>query len=138
LAGVINSHMPGFTVRGIADALNERRKCLKGSKILGVGVAYKRDTNDVRESPAVSVLEELREKGATVYFSDPYVPAITINGHLLKSLDITAELVQSMDCVAILTDHSVFDYALIAEAASLVYDTRNALRGFPRPNVLRL
>jgi len=138
LAGVINSHMPGFTVRGIADALNERRKCLKGSKILGVGVAYKRDTNDVRESPAVSVLEELREKGATVYFSDPYVPAITINGHALKSLDITAELVQSMDCVAILTDHSVFDYALIAEAASLVYDTRNALRGFPRPNVLRL
>ena len=138
LAGVINSHMPEFTVRGIADALNERRKCLKGSKILGLGVAYKRDTNDVRESPALSVLEALREKGASVYFSDPYVPSVLLDGHALKSLNITAELVQSMDCVAILTDHSVFDYALIAEAASLVYDTRDALKAFPKPSVVRL
>ena len=138
LAGVINSHMPEFTVRGIADALNERRKCLKGAKILGLGVAYKRDTNDVRESPALSVLEALREKGASVCFSDPYVPSITINGHTLKSLNVTAELVQSMDCVAILTDHSIFDYQLIADAAPLVYDTRNALKGFSKPNVVRL
>lgn len=138
LAGVINSHMPEFTVRGIADALNERRKCLKGAKILGLGVAYKRDTNDVRESPALSVLEALREKGASVYFSDPHVPSITIKGHPLKSLNLTAELVQSMDCVAILTDHSIFDYQLIADAAPLVYDTRNALKGFSKPNVVRL
>jgi UDP-N-acetyl-D-glucosamine dehydrogenase len=138
LAGVINSHMPEFTVRGIADALNERRKCLKGAKILGLGVAYKRDTNDVRESPALSVLEALREKGASVYFSDPHVPSITIKGHALKSLNLTAELVQSMDCVAILTDHSIFDYQLIADAAPLVYDTRNALKGFSKPNVVRL
>jgi len=138
LAGVINSHMPEFTVRGIADALNERRKCLKGAKILGLGVAYKRDTNDVRESPALSVLEALREKGAAVYFSDPHVPSITIKGHPLKSLNLTAELVQSMDCVAILTDHSIFDYQLIADAAPLVYDTRNALKGFSKPNVVRL
>ena len=138
LAGAINSHMPDFTVRGIADALNQQRKCLKGSKILAVGVAYKRDTNDVRESPAVSVLEALRGKGASVCFSDPYVPWITIKGHALKSLDLTADLVRSMDCVAILTDHSVFDYELIVDTASLVYDTRNALKAFSKPNVVRL
>ena len=138
LAGMINSQMPGFTVRGIADALNERRKCLKGAKILGVGVAYKRDTNDVRESPAISILQTLRDKGASICFSDPYVPSININGHVLKSVGLTAELVRSMDCVAILTDHSVFDYALIANFASLVFDTRNALREFPKAKVMRL
>jgi UDP-N-acetyl-D-glucosamine dehydrogenase len=138
LAGAINSHMPEFTVRGIADALNERRKCLKGAKILGVGVAYKRDTNDVRESPALSVLEELRAKGAAIHYSDPYVPAITIKGQPLKSLSLTSEFLQSMDCVAILTDHSQFDYGMIAGAASLIYDTRNAMRNFPKANVVRL
>jgi UDP-N-acetyl-D-glucosamine dehydrogenase len=138
LAGTINSHMPEFTVRGIADALNERKKCLKGAKILGVGVAYKRDTNDVRESPALSVLEELRAKGAAIHYSDPYVPAITIKGQPLKSLSLTSEFLQSMDCVAILTDHSQFDYGMIAGAASLIYDTRNAMRNFPKANVVRL
>jgi UDP-N-acetyl-D-glucosamine dehydrogenase len=138
LAGMINSQMPGFTVRGIADALNERRKCLKGAKILGVGVAYKRDTNDVRESPAISVLQALRDKGASICFSDPYVPSLRIDGHVLKSVGLTAELLQSVDCVAILTDHSVFDYALIANFASLIFDTRNALREFPKAKVVRL
>src|SRR5918994_502861 len=85
LAAMINSQMPAFTVRGIADALNEKRKCLKGAKILGVGVAYKRDTNDVRESPAISVLQGLRDKGASISFCDPYVPCITIDGQVLKS-----------------------------------------------------
>jgi UDP-N-acetyl-D-glucosamine dehydrogenase len=138
LAGSINNHMPEFTVRGIADALNERRKCLKGAKILGLGAAYKRDTNDVRESPAVSIMEALREKGASVYFSDPYVPAINIKGQTLKSLALTAENLQSMDCVAVLTDHSTFDYGLIASYAPLIFDTRNALRDFPNANVVRL
>ncbi len=138
LAGTINSHMPDFAVRGIADALNDRRKCLKGAKILGLGAAYKRDTNDVRESPAVSIMEALREKGASIYFSDPYVPAINIKGQTLKSLPLTAENVQSMDCVAILTDHSTFDYGLVANSASLIFDTRNALKGFPKANVVRL
>jgi len=138
LAGTINSHMPDFAVRGIGDALNDRRKCLKGAKILGLGAAYKRDTNDVRESPAVSIMEALRDKGASIYFSDPYVPAITIKGQMLKSLSLTAEIVQSMDCVAVLTDHSAFDYGLIANSASLIFDTRNALKNFPRANVVRL
>jgi UDP-N-acetyl-D-glucosamine dehydrogenase len=138
LAGTINSHMPDFTVRGIADALNERRKCLKGAKILGVGVAYKRDTNDVRESPSLSVLEELREKGASIHYSDPYVASITIKDQPLKSLSLTSDLLQSMDCVAVLTDHSQFDYGLIASSALLIYDTRNAMRNFPKANVVRL
>jgi UDP-N-acetyl-D-glucosamine dehydrogenase len=138
LAGTINSHMPDFAVRGIADALNDRRKCLKGAKILGLGAAYKRDTNDVRESPAVSIMEALRDKGASICFSDPYVPAITIRGQTLKSLSLTAEILQSMDCAAILTDHSTFDYGLIASSASLIFDTRNALKNFPKANVVRL
>ena len=138
LAGVINSHMPDFVVRGIADALNERRKCLKGAKILGLGAAYKRDTNDVRESPAVSIMEALCEKGAAIYFSDPYVSSLNIKGHALNSLPLTSETVQSMDCVAILTDHTSFDYALIANYASLIFDTRHALNNFPKANVVRL
>jgi UDP-N-acetyl-D-glucosamine dehydrogenase len=138
LAAMINSQMPEFTVRGIADALNERRKCLKGAKILGVGVAYKRNTNDVRESPAISVLQALRDKGASIHFSDPYVPSISIDGQTLRSVGLTAELVQSMDCIAILTDHSVFDYALIANFGSLIFDTRNTLKEFPKAHVVRL
>ena len=138
LAGRINTQMPSFAVRGIADALNERRKCLKGAKILGVGAAYKRDTNDVRESPAVSILEALREKGASICYSDPYVPMLTIKGQTLKSQVLSTELLQSMDCVAVLTDHSVLDFSLIATSASLIFDTRNALKDFPKANVVRL
>ena len=138
LAAKINNQMPEFTVRGIADALNERRKCLKDAKILGVGVAYKRDTNDVRESPAISVLQALRDKGALIYFSDPYVPSITIKGQVLKSVSLSSELLQSMDCIAILTDHALFDYALIANVGALIFDTRNALKDFPKARVVRL
>jgi UDP-N-acetyl-D-glucosamine dehydrogenase len=138
LAGVINSHMPGFVTQGIADALNERRKCLKGAKILGVGVAYKRDTNDVRESPAIAILEALREKGASIYYSDPYVPSINIKGQSLKSLALTPDILQSMDCVTILTDHSSVDYASIANSAPLVFDTRNAMKNNLKANIVRL
>ena len=137
LAGTINNQMPGFTVRGIGDALNERRKCLKGAKILAIGAAYKRDTNDVRESPAVAIMEALREKGASICFSDPYVPALAVKGQILKSQILSAGLLQSMDCVAILTDHTVFDYALIADCAPLIFDTRNALKDFPQATVVR-
>src|SRR5215471_10373849 len=132
LAGHINSQMPAFMVRRIADALNERRKPLKGSKILGLGVTYKRDTNDIRESPALQVLEGLREKGASVFFCDPYIPSIVVRGQTLKAAELTPNLVQSMDCVAILTDHSAFDYSLVAKYSSMILDTRNALKGFSR------
>ncbi|HZD41049.1 MAG TPA: nucleotide sugar dehydrogenase [Terriglobales bacterium] len=135
LAGHINDQMPGFMVQRIADALNERRKPLKGSKVLGLGVTYKRDTNDIRESPALQVLEKLREKGASVYFSDPYIPSIVVRDQTLKSVELTPHVLQSMDCVAILTDHSAFDYSTVAKYSSVILDTRNALKGFPRSDL---
>ena len=138
LAGHINNQMPAFTIQGIADALNERRKCLRGAKILGLGVTYKRDTNDVRESPALHVLEGLRKKGSSIYFSDPHVSAISIRGQTLRSVDLTEDLLQSMDCVAVLTDHSTFDYSMIAKHSSLVFDTRNALKDHLGAKVVRL
>jgi UDP-N-acetyl-D-glucosamine dehydrogenase len=138
LAGHINSQMPAFVIRGIADALNEKRKCLNGAKILALGVAYKRDTNDVRESPALQILTGLQDKGADIYFSDPYVSHIIINEMSFKSADLTPELLQSMDLVAILTDHSAFDYGMIARCSGLVFDTRNALKDMAQTNVSTL
>jgi UDP-N-acetyl-D-glucosamine dehydrogenase len=138
LAGHINSQMPGFTVLGIADALNAKRKCLKGSKILAIGVSYKRDTNDVRESPALHVMQGLRDKGANVSFSDPYVSSLDLNGRKLKSVELTPAVLQAMDCAVILTDHSILDYAAIARHSSLVFDTRNALKNFAGTNVVSL
>jgi UDP-N-acetyl-D-glucosamine dehydrogenase len=138
LAGHINSQMPAFVIRGMADALNEKRKCLNGAKVLALGVAYKRDTNDVRESPALQVLLGLQEKGCEIHFSDPYVPQITINEVNLNSVNLSPKLLQSMDLVVILTDHSGFDYATIAKFSPLIFDTRNALRDLSYGNVCRL
>jgi len=138
LAGHINSQMPAFVIRGMADALNEKRKCLNGAKVLALGVAYKRDTNDVRESPALQVLLGLQEKGCEIYFSDPYVPQITINETHLDSVTLSPELLQSTDLVVILTDHSKFDYAMIAEFSPLIFDTRNALSDSAQPNLYKL
>ncbi|MGH7824203.1 MAG: nucleotide sugar dehydrogenase [Candidatus Binatia bacterium] len=138
LAGHINDQMPIFTIRLIADALNERGKSLKGSKILGLGVAYKRDTNDVRESPAFQVLEALQTKGASICFSDPHVGSITIKDKTLKSVDLTSAVLQSMDCIVILTDHSAVDYGLVAKFSPLIVDTRNALRGNSRSDIIAL
>ncbi len=138
LAGHINSQMPAFTVTTIGDALNEKRKPLKGSNVLGLGVTYKRDTNDLRESPALQVLEALDQKGAVVSFSDPYVQSITIKGKTLSGIDVNPEMLQSMDCVAILTDHSAFDYSMVAKHSPLILDTRNALKGYSRPDLILL
>ena len=138
LAGHINSQMPAFVIRGMADALNEKRKCLNGAKVLALGVAYKRDTNDVRESPALQVLLGLQEKGCEIYFSDPYVPQITINETTLDSVTLSPELLQSIDLVVILTDHSAFDYSMIAKFSPLLFDTRNALSDLAQPNVYKL
>lgn len=135
LAGHINSQMPSFVIRGITDALNKRRKCLNGAKILALGVAYKRDTNDVRESPALQVLAGLEEKGAMIHFSDPYVPTILINEKSNSSVNLTPELLQSMDLAVILTDHSDFDYAMVARFCPLIFDTRNALKEIGQGNV---
>ena len=138
IASVINSQMPGFTVSRIADALNKNKKSLNGSRILALGVAYKCDVSDTRESPALEVVTGLMEKGAIVSYSDPYVPRIEVGGEDLVSADLTPQLIQSMDCVVVLTDHSVFDYSMIAAESLLVLDCRNALRNFSRANILSL
>jgi UDP-N-acetyl-D-glucosamine dehydrogenase len=131
--------MPAFVIRGISDALNDRRKCLNGAKILALGVAYKRDTNDVRESPALQVLAGLDEKGAAIHYCDPFVPTISINEEkALESVELTPALMQSMDLIVILTDHSVFDYATIAKFSPLIFDTRNALKETGQANVAAL
>jgi len=138
LAGYINSQMPAFTVSHVTDALNQRQKSLKGSRILVLGVTYKRNTNDIRELPALEVLHGLYEKGAIVYYSDPYVPSLEIDNRTLKSAEATPEVLQSMDCVLVLTDHSTFDYEMIAANSLLLLDKRNALKDFSGSNVIRL
>jgi len=138
LAGQINGQMPSFMIDRIANALNEHQKSLKGSKILALGVAYKRDTNDIRESPALEVLRALQEKGALVHYSDPCVPSVELNGKAMESVCLTEEILRSMDCVVVLTDHSAFNSSMIATHSPLIIDSRNMLRDFQGPNIVRL
>ena len=138
LAATINSQMPGLTVNRIADALNKQKKSLNGSRVLALGIAYKSDVNDTRESAALEVVRLLMEEGANVSYSDPYVSKVEIGGEILTSANLTPQLLQSMDCVVILTDHSVFDYPMIAADSPLVLDCRNSLRNFSGPNILSL
>jgi len=138
MAGIINGQMPGFTISRIADALNKDKKSLNGSRILALGVSYKSDVSDTRESPALEVVKELMEKGASVSYSDPYVPRVEMGGEILASTNLTPQLLQSMDCVVILTDHSVFDFSMIVAESSLILDCRNALRDFSGSNIMFL
>ncbi len=137
LAGYINGQMPHFVVDKIQNALNDRTKPLKGSRVHILGVAYKRDIDDVRESPAFDVMHLLKRRGAVLSYSDPYVPEIQVDGLTLRSEDLWDAL-RAADCAAIITDHSAFDYPRIAEEASLIVDTRNALRGINSPKIVRL
>jgi UDP-N-acetyl-D-glucosamine dehydrogenase len=138
LATQINNQMPNFMVSRVSDALNERQKSLKGSKILGLGVAYKRDVNDMRESPALEVLQKLFEKGALVSYSDPYIPEIELGNRSLHSIELTPTVLQTTDCAVLLTDHSDFDYMQIVTHSPLIVDSRNALKDFPAPHIVRL
>jgi UDP-N-acetyl-D-glucosamine dehydrogenase len=137
LAAVINSEMPAFTISRIADALNKNKKSLNGSKIHAIGVAYKVNTNDMRESASLEVVTGLEQKGATVSYSDPHVPFIHFGGNKMKSMPLTPKLLESADCAVILTNHDAFDYRMIAEYAPLVLDCRNALAGFSNSNIVR-
>ena len=131
LAEEINQSMPGHVVRLISDALNQRSRCLNGARILAVGVAYKRDVGDVRESPALQVLCSLMSKGAEIAYADPHVPSIEINGLGLHSQELTAAALKAADCILILTDHRQFDYQEIIDSGTLVVDTRDATWGIP-------
>ena len=120
-------------MRLVADALNDAGLPLNGARILVLGVAYKRAIADTRESPAYEIIHALRQKGADVSYADPHVPALWINGHGMKAVDLTQDEVRGADCVLILTDHPEFDYATVARHARLVVDTRHSVPdGTPR------
>jgi UDP-N-acetyl-D-glucosamine dehydrogenase len=130
LAGHVNASMPAYVVDRIADALNEARKSINGSQIHLFGVAYKKDVGDMRESPALDILELLRRRGAVVSYSDPYVPSLKHAGDVFETIPESAALVRRPDCFVICTDHSSFDWdALVASGVPIV-DTRNALRRY--------
>ncbi len=137
LAGYINGQMPMFVVSKIQYALNEQTKPVKGSRIHLLGVAYKRDVDDVRESPALDVAHLLMKLGAQISYTDPYVPQVRIDGEEHASQDLL-ESVRSADCCVILTDHSNVDYAAVVEHARLIVDTRNALKKFQSEKIVRL
>ncbi|MGQ9491030.1 MAG: nucleotide sugar dehydrogenase [Anaerolineae bacterium] len=128
LAGEINSEMPRYWVEKVADALNEIGKPLKGSRVLVLGVAYKRDVDDVRESPALDIIELLRQKGADVRYHDPYIPALSHNGRDFRSEPDLAAALDAADCVVVVTDHSTYDWAAVRQRAACLVDTRNASR----------
>ncbi len=137
LAGQVNGSMPEYVVQRVADALNSVKKPINGSRVHLFGIAYKRDVNDMRESPALDVLELLSRRGAIVSYSDPWVPTLEEGSHRLTSVDFDAAVADGYDCAVITTDHTVFDYARIA-ALPLVVDTRNALKALTGPNIYRL
>jgi len=128
LAGEVNSHMPDYVVGKVGDALNRQKKAINGSSILILGVAYKPNVGDMRESPALDVIQLLQAKGANVCYHDPLVPELASEGLPLHSEELTAALLQAADCTVIITDHDAYDWQFVAGNASLVVDTRNALR----------
>jgi UDP-N-acetyl-D-glucosamine dehydrogenase len=125
-AGRVNNHMPHYTVDRVAELLNREGKPVKGSKVLILGAAYKRDVSDVRESPALEVMKLLDARGAKVALHDPHVASVTVDDMTWKSVPLTAELLAAQDCAVIVTDHRATDYEFVAKNAKLVFDTRNA------------
>lgn len=135
LAGEINSAMPGYVVDRIMDALNTKKKCLAGAKILVLGITYKKNISDTRESPAIEIIHLLKSKGAKVNFVDPYVNRFDN----LRSSVLSQKLLRTSDAVVIVTDHDAFDYKFIVDNAPLIIDTRNATKGINnRKNVIKL
>jgi UDP-N-acetyl-D-glucosamine dehydrogenase len=140
LASEINTNMPRYTMSKIQDALNMHKKPVNGSRVLVVGVTYKPDIDDLRESPALDVIHLLKEKGADVAYHDPYVPVLDHDDIMMKCVDDLMSEITDADCVVIVTDHSNYNYASILNAARLIVDTRNALgeAGKNNPKVVRL
>src|SRR5579875_3682689 len=137
LAGYINGQMTHFVVDKIQNALNDAYKPVRGSRIHILGVAYKRDIDDVRESPALDIILLLQRRGALVSFTDPYVHSLQSQNTVLESQDLL-EGVRSADCVVIVTDHSNVDYGAVVEHSKIIVDTRNALRNYRSPKIVRL
>ncbi len=140
LASEINTSMPRFVLTKVQDALNNHEKSLKGSNVLVLGVAYKPDIDDLRESPAIDVIRLLEQKGAKVSYHDPYIPRISEEGWEIKSVPDLMPAVKSADCVVIVTNHKAYNYADILRDSKCIVDTRNALgkAGINNPKVVRL
>ena len=133
LAGEVNTHMPFYVINKLVDALNSQRKSIKGSKILVLGLAYKKDIDDLRESPTLKLMEIITDKGGQVDYHDPYIPRLGPTRHYnfdKKSIELTENTLKSYDAILISTDHSVFDMAFIVKNAKLIIDTRNATADF--------
>ena len=138
LAGEVNINMPYFVIDQLAEGLNRHRKPINGSKILVLGLAYKRDIDDLRESPSLTIIELLREKGATVAYNDPFFPTVGHGRHYALNMANTAlDNLAQYDAVMIVTDHSSYDYRTIVEQSQLVIDTRNATKGIDSPKIVR-
>jgi UDP-N-acetyl-D-glucosamine dehydrogenase len=138
LADEINSGMPRAVLIRAMEMLNLQGKAFKRARVHVLGVTYKRDISDVRESPALEVMKLCLSAGADLSYSDPFVPSVTVEGREFQSLPVSPEVLRACDLAMIVTDHSSFDYPLIAEHAPMVFDTRNATAGLRRPNIVRL
>jgi UDP-N-acetyl-D-glucosamine dehydrogenase len=138
LASQVNSSMPDYVVERIAEALNSVRKPINGSRVHLFGVAYKKDVGDMRESPALDILELLARRGAQVSYTDPWVPTLRHGGHTLTALTPAEAVRSTPDCIVICTDHSAFEWKPIVDSGTLIVDTRNALKGIHAPNIVRL
>lgn len=137
LASEINADMPHYVVNKVNDALNDFSKSVKNSRVLIIGVSYKKDTDDLRESPALDVIQLLKKRGAKVMYHDPYVPEIKLDGVSLLSMEFERGL-QEADCTVIITNHSSLDYQKVVKGSKVVLDTRNATKGIKSSNIIRL
>jgi UDP-N-acetyl-D-glucosamine dehydrogenase len=138
LAAEVNSHMPDYVVGKVARALNEECRAVKGSRVLILGVAYKPDVSDLRESPALDIIHLLQEQGAEVSYHDPHVPTLAHEGLDLASIPLSDQALRAADCVVVVTHHRDFDWDRIAERAGLIVDTRHAIRSPGRPRLVTL
>jgi UDP-N-acetyl-D-glucosamine dehydrogenase len=128
LAAEINGMMPSVVTSMVGEGLNRFSKSIRSSKVLILGVAYKKNVSDCRESPALDVMRMLMNKGAYVSYNDPFVPALGINGNILRSVELTPVVLTDQDCIVIITDHAAYDFRKIVTAAKLVVDTRNVIK----------
>jgi UDP-N-acetyl-D-glucosamine dehydrogenase len=137
LAGDVNSGMPYHVVQSVAKALNGHKKSLNGSKVLVLGVAYKKDIDDLRESPSLTIIEKLKEEGAEVSYNDPFFPSVGKGRHYdLQMKNTPLENLGQFDCVLIVTDHTEYDYKKIVAESKLVVDSRNATKGIKSPKIV--
>jgi UDP-N-acetyl-D-glucosamine dehydrogenase len=138
VASEINAEMPEYVVDKVREALNEHRKPVRDSRILVLGVSYKKDVGDVRESPAIDIMRLLEEQGGQIRYHDPFVPEVREDGTVRTHVELTDEEVSTADCVVVVTDHSIIDYAHVVGLARLLVDTRNVTEGMSGSNILRL